>query len=169
MLGVEHHHDRNRPGPAREVRIHDIEIGVAGKDPQINTSRFSKTRDQWNDAETIAAPVLTQHQDPYRTRRTQSLDLVSRNSRRPVHPLPHFVVFRDRRQVLRKPRRGLVACRIDRERHRDGVTPMGRSDGGREYESVTVSVWFRSTSFPFDLKMTCSRNPISVRQLRVRR
>lgn len=169
MFGVEHHDDWYRPRSRREVCVHEVEIRVAGKNPQFDTSRFSQTRDQRNDTETVAAPVLAQYQDPHLARRAQSRDQPRRNGRRPIHPLPDFRVLRNRRQVRRKSRRCLVAGRIDRECHRDGVTPIGPAGGRREYRSVNVSVWLRSTSVPFGLKMTCSRKPTSVRQLRVRR
>ena len=167
---VEHHHDRDGARPRREVCIHDVEIRVAGQDSQLSPRGISEPSDQRHGAETIAAPVLTEDKESRVSRaRAHPFDQLGRDDGRPVHPLPELRMLRHRLQVRRKTRCGIVTRRVDRERHRDGVTPIGRSAGGREYDSVTVSVWFRSTSVPLALKMTCSRNPTSVRQFRVRR
>ena len=123
------------------MRIHQVEIRIAGKHTEVNPRILGEARDQGDDAEAIAAPILTQYQKLHlATRPAQPIDRAGRDDCRPIHPVPQFLVLRDRFQVRRKPRRCFVPGAVDPGRHRDGVTPIGRSTGGREYDSVSVSV-----------------------------
>ena len=123
------------------MRIHQVEIRIAGKHTQLDSRILGKTRDQGDHTEAITAPILAQYEELHlATRPAQPIDRARRDDRRPIHPVPQFLVLRDRFQVRRKPRRCFVPGAVDPGRHRDGVTPIGRSTGGREYDSVSVKV-----------------------------